>query len=126
MHMPALKISRKRIGVTGDIRFRKQWFTGKQILQVAVIYEVRKWRYPWDLKDENLPFKTEVEWEDADASVGLRVSTGMAPFERRLSGGIVRPSEAPRWPSPCATQKSKRCPSCCYDDCQCELKWGKE
>ena len=33
MHMPTLKIHRKRVGMTGDIRFRKQRFTGRMILQ---------------------------------------------------------------------------------------------
>lgn len=110
MHMPALKTHRKRVGMTGDIRFRKQRFTGRMILQVAMLYEVVKYRYPWDLKDENLPFTTEVEWEDADASAALRVSCGLAPFERkRLKAAILKPSHFPKWPE---------CPGMDKEPCQ--------
>lgn len=98
MHMPIEQSQRKRVGLTGDIRFRKQRFTGKMVLQVAVIYEVKKWRYPRDLDRTDLPTTTEVEWEDADASAALRVATGSDPFERkRVKAARFRPSEAPMW-----------------------------
>ncbi|ENL9127494.1 hypothetical protein AB6J89_004701 [Salmonella enterica] len=98
MHMPVLKTNRKRVGMTGDIRFRKQWFTGRMILQVAMLYEVIKYRYPHDLTDPNIPSTTEVEWEDADASAALRVSCGLPPFERkRLKAAIIKPSHFPVW-----------------------------
>lgn len=83
MHQPTLQTHRKRVGMTGDIRFRSQWFTGRQILQVAIIYEVTKYRYPHELTDPNRMFTTEVEWEDADASAALRLSCGFPPFERK-------------------------------------------
>lgn len=98
MHMPAIQTDRKRIGLTGDIRFRKQWFTRKMILQVAVIYEVTKWRYPSERGNPDTPFTTEVEWEDADASAALRVSCGLPPFERkRVKAAIIKPSHFPMW-----------------------------
>lgn len=128
MHMPRLQTDRKRIGLTGDIRFRKQWFTRKMILQVAVIYEVKKWRYPSQLKDENHPFTTEVEWEDADASTALRVSCGFVPFERKKEESpnivfAVTPAAAQMWED-CGYKSARQsfmkgCPKCCYDDCQC-------
>lgn len=101
MHMPTLKTNRKRVGMTGDIRFRKQRFTGRMILQVAMLYEVIKYRYPRELTDPNTPFTTEVEWEDADASAALRVSCGFPPFERKKENTVqahtIRPSSAPMW-----------------------------
>lgn len=101
MHMPAIQTDRKRIGLTGDIRFRKQWFTRKMILQVAVIYEVTKWRYLSERNNPDTPFTTEVEWEDADASAALRVSCGFPPFERKKENSvqvhIINPSSAPMW-----------------------------
>lgn len=102
MHMPTLKTHRKRIGMTGDIRFRKQWFTRKMILQVAIIYEVVKYRYPHELTDPNRLFTSEVEWEDADASAALRVSCGFPPFERKKDAPTqivmsINPSHAPMW-----------------------------
>ena len=95
MHQPTMRTHRKRVGLTGDIRFRKQRLTGKQILQVAVVYEVTKYRYPHELIDQNREFTTEVEWEDADASMALRVSVGFTPFERKK-----REDMAPGWPTP--------------------------
>ncbi|HED5782868.1 TPA: hypothetical protein R5O69_004400 [Enterobacter hormaechei] len=95
MHQPTMRTHRKRVGLTGDIRFRKQWFTGRQILQVAVVYEVTKYRYPHELIAENRVFTTEVEWEDADASMALRVAIGFTPFERKRSEDM-----APGWPTP--------------------------
>lgn len=100
MHQPVMKTHRKRIGLTGDIRVRTQRFTGKQILQVAVIYEVMDYRYPHELKrkTENSEFRTEVEWEDADASAGLRLACGFPPFERKQDkAAIIQPSHAPMW-----------------------------
>jgi hypothetical protein len=104
MHMPAMQTDRKRIGLTGDIRFRKQWFTRKMILQVAVIYEVRKWRYPSQLKDENHPFTTEVEWEDADASAALRVMFRLPPFGNMID---FTPSKFPMWED-CKYQSARK------------------
>lgn len=101
MHQPTLKTHRKRIGMTGDIRFRKQWFTGKQILQVAIIYEVTKYRYPRELVDPDRVFTTEVEWEDADPSAALRVACGFQPFERKKENStqvnIINPASTPSW-----------------------------
>ena len=99
MHQPTLRTHRKRVGMTGDIRFRSQWFTGRQILQVAIIYEVTKYRYPHELTAPNRMFTTEVEWEDADASAALRLSCGFPPFERKKADPphTLRPSQAPMW-----------------------------
>lgn len=87
MHMPIQQTDRKRIGLTGDIRFRKQWFTRKMILQVAVIYEVTKWHYPSERDNPDTPFTTEVEWEDADGSAALRVMFRLPPFGPKLDFG---------------------------------------
>jgi hypothetical protein len=57
------------------------------ILQVAVIYEVVKYRYPQELTDPNTPFTTEVEWEDADGSAALRVMFRLPPFGPKLDFG---------------------------------------
>lgn len=125
MHQPTIKTHRKRVGMTGDIRFRKQWFTGRMILQVAMMYEVTQYRYPRDLTDPDREFTTEVEWEDADASAALRVSCGIAPFERKRERPFT-PSDFPRWMECQGKREDTGCPSCCYKDCQCDLKWGKE
>lgn len=83
MHQPRLQKHRRRIGPNGDFRFRQQRFTGRQILQVAIVFEVVSYFYPWERDDPNTPFVSEVEWEDAAPREAMMLSMGAPPFSRR-------------------------------------------
>jgi len=85
MHQPVVKTDRRAVGPTGEFRFRQQRFTGKQILQVAILYEIREWQRPHELQDPDWPFKSEVEWQDANAQVAMMLSVGQPPFPRKTS-----------------------------------------
>ena len=125
MHMPVQREHKRRIGLTGDLRTRQQWFTKRHILQVAVLYEVKVFRHPKDLTDPNWPSKRIVEWEDAEAATVLRITCGLPPFERKRSVKASLPPTPDKWPTGSGHAATSRCPSCCYDECQCELHWGR-
>ena len=80
MHKPVDRIDRKPVGLTGEFRFRTQRFTGKQILQVGFMYEVRRYTYSNELQDPDWPFTTEIEWQDANTREAMMLSIGQAPF----------------------------------------------
>lgn len=121
MHKPVARIDRKPVGLTGEFRFRTQRFTGKQILQVGFMYEVRRYTYSNELQDPDWPFTTEIEWQDAEPREAMMLVVGQSPFpskkldigdakfdkeiaefrirrrKREQDNGILRPSEAPMW-----------------------------
>lgn len=83
-------VTKEANGLTGEIRFRRQLFTGKHILQVARRYIVRTFTYtsghdPYSVSEA-------VEWEDATSTDAALVALGMPPFTRekpKLSQEIV-------------------------------------